>query len=195
MCYVVSAIVANKNTIGVALQHFYRPLRAINKRLFTMMELYISIDDNCPSYATGANMYRRPLNGWKSIREDKSSVNGPRIYFCGISGQYGIVLCVRSDTKRCSADVMYRSCFNDWFCNKTCCLYLFVQVCVNSLWPSKTLQWRHNERDDVSNHQRLDCFLNRLFRRRSKKTLKLHVIGLCEGEFTGNRWISLTKGQ
>ena len=38
-----------------------------------------------------------------------------------------------------------------------------------------TLQWRHNERDGVSNHRCLDCILNRLFRRRSKKTSKLHV--------------------
>ena len=44
-----------------------------------------------------------------------------------------------------------------------------------------TLQWHHNERDGVSNHRRLDGFLNRLFRRRSKKTSKLHVTGLCEG--------------
>ena len=43
------------------------------------------------------------------------------------------------------------------------------------------LQWRHNERDGVpSNHRRLDCLLNRLFRRRSKKTSKLRVTGLCE---------------
>ena len=32
-----------------------------------------------------------------------------------------------------------------------------------------SLQWHHNERDDVSNHRRLDCSLNRLFRRRAKK--------------------------
>ena len=44
-----------------------------------------------------------------------------------------------------------------------------------------TLQWRHNGRDGVSNHRRLDGLLNRLFRRRSKKTLKLCVTGLCEG--------------
>ena len=44
-----------------------------------------------------------------------------------------------------------------------------------------TLQWRHNGRDGVSNHQRHDCLLNRLFRRRSKKTSKLRVTGLCEG--------------
>ena len=42
----------------------------------------------------------------------------------------------------------------------------------------KPLQWRHNGHDSVSNHQPHDCLLNRLFRRRSKKTLKLHVIGL-----------------
>ena len=42
----------------------------------------------------------------------------------------------------------------------------------------------HNERDDVSNHQPHDCLLNRLFRRRSKKTSKLRV--------TGDRWIPRT---
>ena len=35
--------------------------------------------------------------------------------------------------------------------------------------------------DGVSNHQLHDCLLNRLFRRRSKKTSKLRVTGLCEG--------------
>ena len=42
------------------------------------------------------------------------------------------------------------------------------------------LQWRHDERDGVSNHRRLDYLLNRLFRRRSKKTSKLRITGLCE---------------
>ena len=43
-------------------------------------------------------------------------------------------------------------------------------------------QWRHNECDGISNHQPHDCLLNRLFRRRSKKTSKLLcVTGLCEG--------------
>ena len=51
------------------------------------------------------------------------------------------------------------------------------------LIPIKTwsLQWRHNERDGVSNHQPHDCLLNDLFRHRSKKTSKLRVTGLCEG--------------
>ena len=43
-----------------------------------------------------------------------------------------------------------------------------------------SLQWCHNEHDGISNHQHLDCFLNHLFRRRSKKTSKL-CTGLCEG--------------
>ena len=44
-----------------------------------------------------------------------------------------------------------------------------------------TQQWHHNECDGISNHQRLDCLLVHLFRRRSKKTLKLCLTGLCEG--------------
>ena len=43
------------------------------------------------------------------------------------------------------------------------------------------LQWRHNGHDSVSNYQPHDCLLNRLSRRRSKKTSKLRVTGLCEG--------------
>ena len=43
---------------------------------------------------------------------------------------------------------------------------------------TQPLQWRQNERDDASNHQRIDCLHNRLFRRRSKKTSKLRVTGL-----------------
>ena len=48
-----------------------------------------------------------------------------------------------------------------------------------------SLQWRHNGRDSVSNHQPHDYLINRLFRRRSKKTLKLRVTGLCVGNSPG----------
>ena len=48
-----------------------------------------------------------------------------------------------------------------------------------------TLQWRHNGRDGVSNHQPHDCLLNRLFGCRSKKTSKLRVTGLCAGNSPG----------
>ena len=48
-----------------------------------------------------------------------------------------------------------------------------------------SLRWRHNEHDGVSNHQHHGCLLNRLFRRRSKKTTKLRVTGLCVGNSPG----------
>ena len=47
-----------------------------------------------------------------------------------------------------------------------------------------SLQWRNNECSGVSNHRHLDSLLNRLSRRRSKKTSKLRVTGLCEGNST-----------
>ena len=51
-----------------------------------------------------------------------------------------------------------------------------------------TLQWRHYERDGVSNHQRIHCLPNHLFGHRSKKASKFRVTVLCEGN-------SLAKGQ
>ena len=48
-----------------------------------------------------------------------------------------------------------------------------------------TLQGRHNGRYSVSNHQPHDCLLDRLFRRRSKKTSKLRVTGLFAGNSPG----------
>ena len=50
---------------------------------------------------------------------------------------------------------------------------------VDILKPS--LLWRHNGRGSVPNHQPHDCLLNRLVRRRSKKTSKLRVTGFCAG--------------
>ena len=64
----------------------------------------------------------------------------------------------------------YRACKISW----TASIYLFLLI----LMP---LQWSHNGYDGVSNHQPYDCLLNRLFRRWSKKTSKLHVTGLCVG--------------
>ena len=55
--------------------------------------------------------------------------------------------------------------------------YLRTQKCLS-------LQWRHNGRDGVSNHQPRDWLLNRLFRRRPNKTSKLRVTGLCTGNST-----------
>ena len=71
---------------------------------------------------------------------------------------------------------LYKDGFVRFFFNKTCQTWWWW-------WPlmRMTLHWRHNERDDVSNHQPHDCLLNRLFRCRSKKTPKLCVTGLYAG--------------
>ena len=50
---------------------------------------------------------------------------------------------------------------------------------------SASLYWRHNDHDGVSNHQPHGCLLNRLFGRRSTKTPKLCVTGLCAGNSPG----------
>ena len=57
-----------------------------------------------------------------------------------------------------------------------------VTTIKSEVWTiNRSLQWRYNEHDDVSNHQPYNCLLNCLFGHRSKKTSKLHVTGLCEG--------------
>ena len=63
---------------------------------------------------------------------------------------------------------------------------IFSSICawINGC-PCNPLQWRHKERDGLSNHRNLDCLPKRLFRRWLKKTSKLRVTGLCEGN---SRW-------
>ena len=48
-----------------------------------------------------------------------------------------------------------------------------------------TLRWRQNDHAGVSDHQPHRCLLNRLFGRKSKKTSKLRVTGLCAGNSQG----------
>ena len=68
-----------------------------------------------------------------------------------------------------------------------------VNCSIYCMSQRKSLRWRHNDHAGVSNHQSRDCLLNRLFRRRSKKTSKLRVTGLCAenwpvtGEFPAKR--------
>ena len=74
-------------------------------------------------------------------------------------------------------------------------IFLLMHAHFNSIFRSKLapfLRWCQliltgfpkisiDEHDCVSNHQRFDCLLNRLFRPRSNKTSKLRVAGLCVG--------------
>ena len=58
-----------------------------------------------------------------------------------------------------------------------------------------SLQWRHNERDGVSNHQPHDCLLNRIFKAQNKENIKAPRLWPLSGEFIEDRWIPRTKGQ
>ena len=70
---------------------------------------------------------------------------------------------------------------NYWAAERDVIDWRFHEIWVSSEFRTSSLQWRHNESDGVPNDRRRDCLLNRLFRRRSKKTSKLHVTGLCGG--------------
>ena len=55
------------------------------------------------------------------------------------------------------------------------------QHCMHISWDILCTLQLHYGRDSVSNYQPHDCLLDRLFRRRSKKTLKLCDSGICAG--------------
>ena len=77
-------------------------------------------------------------------------------------------------------------CLGEWRWNgQVCHSANFKRKHQTVLFQHHTLLWRHNGRDSVSNHRPHDCLLNRLFRRRSKKTSKLHATGLCAGKSPG----------
>ena len=60
-----------------------------------------------------------------------------------------------------------------------------MRYCNTSYVMTYGLLWLHKGYNGVSNHQPHDCLLNRLFGRRSKKTSKLCVTGLCAGNSPG----------
>ena len=78
--------------------------------------------------------------------------------------------------------IMHRSWCEQMVTGKRCIRYTRIQRSPGYLCY---IIWRHNDQGGVSNHQPHGCLLNRLFRRRSKKTSKLCVTGPLCGEFTG----------
>ena len=58
-----------------------------------------------------------------------------------------------------------------------------------------TLQWRHNERDGVSNYQPHYFLLNRFFKAQIKENIEAPHHWPFWGEFTDDRWIPRTKDQ
>ena len=73
-------------------------------------------------------------------------------------------------------DFHLRKCF--WKCLENVAFFAQNLMCCFAAYALVSLQWRHNERDGVSNLKPHECLLSRLFGRWSKKTSKLRVTGL-----------------
>ena len=89
-----------------------------------------------------------------------------------------------SQSPQCTSSISHNVPFRTEMCtcNTVSCVSLSYRThAINR--PS--LRWRHNDHAGVSNHQPHGCLLNRLFRRKSKKTSKLRVTGLCAGNSPG----------
>ena len=60
---------------------------------------------------------------------------------------------------------------------------------------SYSLQWRHNGRDSVSDHQPRHCFIQRFIQAQIKESIKAPRHWPLCGEFTGDQWIPRTNAQ
>ena len=72
-----------------------------------------------------------------------------------------------------------------WSGKNACCRNIWDEFDYEESASFYIITWRHNDHDGASNHQPHGCLLNRLFGRKSKKTSKLRVTGLCVGTSTG----------
>ena len=133
-----------------------------------------------------------PNYGWKYgswsvvISETCSTISFSKVHhdriFCDISGIHPL-LCIQVSLNWKKNIIDHNLiCFCCTTCRKPITFdslwlnFTFYAFCTDTPWL--TWQWRHNESYDFSN---LECLLNRLFRRRSKKTSNLCVTGFGEG--------------
>ena len=123
-------------------------------------------------YGAGQQFWRRSTyHTLKSRKDTMGCLRGQIIISVAFYSTTICVLCVSfihlCFRMKSICELQYRSVFGEPILRYSC--------------KKKSLKWRHNERDGVPNHQPHDCLLSHLFRRRSKKTTKLRVTGLCEG--------------
>ena len=102
----------------------------------------------------------------------------------------------RIDTQICHLESQHNDVTQGFMRHKLPALRQFVDEVISRNGPTKnkiihekTLQWRHNECDGVSNYRRLHCLLIIWFRGISKETSRLRVTGLWAGNspLTGER--------
>ena len=78
---------------------------------------------------------------------------------------------------------------------------LFVVFCIGRLYilfqnssTENNITITSNERHEVSDHRSFDCLFNSLCGAH-RRDIKIRITGPLWGEFTGDRWSLLTKGQ
>ena len=123
-------------------------------------------------YLTNKTLHTEHPKIWR--RFDMETVTTLLDLSDGICHKVSVMICICCSPEQVRLPVICDSCVTSlwWFTQAVYTLLYFVVI---------SLQWRHNGRDSVSNQQPHDCFLNRLFRHRSKKISKLRVTGLCAG--------------
>ena len=70
-----------------------------------------------------------------------------------------------------------------------------VFLMIHVTWIYRTVQWRHNERDGVSDQRSPVLFVQPFAQAQIKESIKALRHRPLWGESTGDRWIPLTKGQ
>ena len=122
------------------------------------------------------------------------------LYICYFIGFYHVPSILYHNIKY--VNIGFGKCYSIWYKNTEFCgvipawpwrckLLLIIPSHVPNWISRYPLQWCHNGSDGVSNRKPHECVLNRLFRRKSKKTSKLRVIGLNErlSKHSCGRWL------
>ena len=133
----------------------------VTETIFAWFEILTYTEENLPEYTQTQHGKYASMNHWDDGRCLKNYRENIYIYIMN----YVYYTCERT---------IYYACITDK-------IFIFLSPTKTPVAAAMSLHWRHNGYDSVSNHQPHDCLLNRLFRRRSKKTSKLRVTGLCAG--------------
>ena len=154
----------------------------------TIFKIFVvCIQTKAVYYQTMVNFHhtvQRPLKTWSMVNFHHNQHN--RHPKAPIRARYGVSF-VSASPDGCSAtvpEVVYASpCYIAlcYYGTPLYCVLIYYDIALS--WHCKSsLQWHHNGCDGASNHQPCDCLPNHLFRRKSKKTSKLCVTGLCGGK-------------
>ena len=171
--FIISSFYQNNQNTGYPVCYSYILWSLSNLMWFNISKWYLCISRHVPDRWVNIHVQC----GVDIMQSVFSKVFSKDTHSLPVRATYGVSFMYwNSDVYSTSTPaMMYTVPVHVWPCNKAS----------NCMWPTPALQWCHNGHNSVSNHQPHECLLNRLFRRRSKKTSKLRVTGLCVGNSPG----------